>query len=49
VIGAGRPIGEDDWEVLSPDGPKSRQFLFYFRDDTIEVVAEDWALARSGR
>lgn len=46
VIGDNRPIEEDDWEVLSPDGPKSRQFLFYFRDDTIEVVAEDWSLAR---
>lgn len=46
VIGDSRPVGEDDWEVLSPDGPNSRQFLFYFQDDTIEVVAENWSLVR---
>nr|WP_210333788.1 hypothetical protein [Mesorhizobium sangaii] len=46
VIGDSRPIGEDDWEVLSSDEPESRQFLFYFRDDTIEVIAEDWSLTR---
>ncbi|WP_232375578.1 hypothetical protein [Mesorhizobium comanense] len=49
VIGDSRSINENNWEVLSQDGPKSRQFLFYFRDDTIEVVAEDWALTRLGR
>ncbi|WP_292576098.1 hypothetical protein [Mesorhizobium sp.] len=44
VIGDGRAV--DDWEVLSPDSPNSRHFLFYFRDETIEVVARDWSLTR---
>ncbi|MBZ9669172.1 hypothetical protein [Mesorhizobium sp. ES1-3] len=47
VIGDSRPVGDDDWEVLSPDRPKSRQFLFYFRDETIEFFAEDWVFNRS--
>jgi hypothetical protein len=46
VIGDDRPVSDEDWEVLAPDGPKSRQFLFCFRDDAIEVVAERWSLAR---
>ncbi|AZN99244.1 hypothetical protein EJ066_20095 [Mesorhizobium sp. M9A.F.Ca.ET.002.03.1.2] len=46
VIGDSRPTSEHDWEVLSPDGPKSRQFLFYFRDEAIEVISEDWSLSR---
>ncbi|MER8605281.1 hypothetical protein NKH45_17425 [Mesorhizobium sp. M1156] len=46
VIGDSRSISENDWEILAQDGPNSRRFLFYFRDDTIEVVAEDWLLTR---
>lgn len=46
VIGDDRVISEHDWDVLSPDNPNPRHFLFYFRDETIEVVAKDWALTR---
>jgi hypothetical protein len=30
-----------DWHVVN-GGTGSRHFLFYFRDQTFEVVAEDW-------
>lgn len=46
VIGDDRAVNELDWEVLSPDTPSSRHFLFYFRDETIELVAKDWSLSR---
>lgn len=46
VIGDDRAINELDWELLSPDSPSSRHFLFYFRDETIEFVARDWSLTR---
>ena len=46
VIGDSRAVSEPDWDVLSPDSPNSRHFLFYFRDDTIELVAQDWSLTR---
>jgi hypothetical protein len=45
-------VGDDpatnvvDWEILSPDGPEKRHFLFYFRDETIEVIAKDWSFTR---
>jgi len=29
-----------DWHVLGPHSDDSRHFLFYFRDDTFECVAE---------
>jgi len=33
----------DDWEVIAlPDAAK-RHFLFYLRDDTFEVFADDWS------
>lgn len=35
-----------DWEILSQDKPGARHFLFYFRDDTIECIAEEWRLIR---
>ncbi|RWD53127.1 MAG: hypothetical protein E5V89_26620 [Mesorhizobium sp.] len=46
VTGDSRAVSEDDWDVLAPDGPDSRHFLLCFRDDTIEVVANDWSLTR---
>ncbi len=46
VVGDTRVVEDDDWHVLSADLPTSRQFLFYFRDDTIEIVAQDWSLTR---
>ncbi|RWO51353.1 hypothetical protein [Mesorhizobium sp.] len=46
VIGDGGAVDEPDREVLSPDSPTSRHFLFYFRDETIEVVARDWSFTR---
>jgi hypothetical protein len=46
IIGHESPIDDLDWEVISEDYPGARHFLFYFRDDTIECVAEDWALLR---
>lgn len=44
VIGDDRAVSDGDWDILSPDSPDSRHFLFYFRDDTIEVAARDWSL-----
>jgi hypothetical protein len=46
IIGDTRIVEDDDWDVLSADFPASRQFLFHFRDDTIEIVAQDWLLKR---
>ncbi|MGX9180582.1 hypothetical protein [Mesorhizobium sp. BHbdii] len=46
VTGDSLAINDLDWEVLSPDSPNSRHFLFYFRDDAIEVMARDWSLTR---
>jgi hypothetical protein len=46
VAGDTRSIEDDEWVVLSEDFPDSRQFLFYFRDDAIEIVARDWLLRR---
>ena len=46
VTGDDRAVSERDWDVLAPDDPDSRHFVFYFRDETIEVVAKDWSLTR---
>lgn len=32
-----------DWRVVSGVSPSSRHFLFYFRDETFECIAADWA------
>jgi|APMI01.1.fsa_nt_gi hypothetical protein len=48
VSGDARPVRAGDWETISPDAPNSRQFLFYFRDDTLEIVAGNWAFERYG-
>jgi hypothetical protein len=46
VIGDTRVTEVEDWNVLSADLPASRQFLFYFRDAAIEIVAQEWSLTR---
>ena len=35
-----------DWHVMD-GGTGSRHFLFYFRDETFEAIASDWAFAKS--
>ncbi len=41
------PFGGDaDWEVISSDLPDARHFLFYFRDETLEFIANDWSMTR---
>lgn len=47
VTEEGLDANEGDWEVLSPDNSDARHFLFYFRDETIEIIARDWSFARS--
>jgi len=39
---AGREL---DWEIIAPDAPGTRHFLFYFRDETIECIAMDWSIS----
>ena len=46
VTGDTRVFEDGDWDIVSADLPDSRHFLFYFRDDTIEIVAQDWSLTR---
>ena len=42
-------VGEDPirdavpWEVIQVDTATARHFLFYFRDETFEFMAEDWS------
>jgi hypothetical protein len=36
-----------DWNATKSASQGSRHFLFYFRDETFECFANDWALARS--
>lgn len=36
----------DDWEIISPDRPSSRHFLFYLRDEALEFISDDWSFAR---
>ncbi len=48
VSGDTRPIIKDDWEIISVDNANSRQFLFYFRDDTLQMVAHEWMFERFG-
>lgn len=46
VVGEDK-LGKDlDWEIISPDVPAARHFLFYFRDETIECIAADWSIER---
>jgi hypothetical protein len=33
-----------EWQILSPEPDTSKHFLFYFRDDTFECDATDWAI-----
>ena len=41
------PLTDDlEWEVTSQVQPGGRHFLFYFRDDAIECIAEEWELIR---
>ena len=37
---------ELEWEVISQDQAGGRHFIFYFRDDAIECIAEEWELIR---
>jgi len=47
IVGDDASIDDHEWEVISPDDAGGRDFLFYFRDDAIECVAEDWTLIRA--
>jgi hypothetical protein len=38
-----------DWVRLSPTLKGPRHFLFYFRDDTFEALAKDWAFSKVRR
>jgi hypothetical protein len=31
------------WEIIQPDTINSRHFLLYFRDETLEFMAEEWS------
>ena len=46
VVGDDPSMSELDWEIISQDRPGARHFLFYFRDEAIEVIASDWHLRR---
>ncbi|MGV3553555.1 hypothetical protein [Rhizobium sp.] len=46
VIGEAHLGGHADWEIRADDFPNARHFLFYFRDETLEFIATDWAIAR---
>lgn len=43
----GHDASKLDWEIISPDRPDARHFLFYFRDEAIECIAADWTLERA--
>jgi hypothetical protein len=47
ILGDDVSMDQFDWEVISADHVEARHFLFYFRDETVEVVAADWVLNRS--
>ncbi len=34
-----------DWQVIGPDPPEIRHFLFYLRDETFECMATEWAFS----
>ena len=35
------------WEKIGPETASSRHFLYYFRDETLEFMAEDWSFSTS--
>jgi hypothetical protein len=46
IVGDDPSIDNQDWEIIAADRKSGRHFLFYFRDEAIECVADDWALVR---
>jgi hypothetical protein len=49
IVGDEQSGGELDWEVISPDISGKRHFLFYFRDEAFECMADDWSFIRARR
>jgi hypothetical protein len=47
-------VGEDPvrdavpWQAVEAETGAARHFLFYFRDETLEFMAQDWAFERDG-
>jgi len=46
IVGEDVSVEDQEWEVISQNDAKRRHFLFFFRDDAIECIADDWALVR---
>jgi hypothetical protein len=46
IVGIDASLDDQDWEIIFPDRETGRHFLFYFRDEAIECVADDWVLSR---
>jgi hypothetical protein len=46
IIGHDPSVDDFEWEVISTDDGGDHHFLFYFRDQAIECMAEGWALIR---
>lgn len=46
IVGDVAALSDVEWQVISHDDQGARHFLFYFRDETIECIAADWAIER---